>query len=105
MENREILPYLEINVVVFPYKFHKGSFQLHHKSFTVLWMKTAVREPRPLLPGSGALLPVQPGGPLGFHHVSMSPPLFWASSRKRGCAASLTWGSVPFTNAGMSALE
>lgn len=50
MEKRGILPYLNVNVVVFALNFYKGSFQFHHKSFThapVLWKNIEVRESWP----------------------------------------------------------
>lgn len=56
MEKREILPYLNVNVVVFALSFYKGSFQLHHKSFThatVLWKNIKVKEPWPNPLGEG----------------------------------------------------
>lgn len=56
MEKREILPYLNVNVVVLALNFYKGSFQFHHKSFThapVLWKNIKGREPWPHPPGEG----------------------------------------------------
>ena len=72
------MPYLKIHTL----NFYKGSFQLHHKSFThatVLWRNIKVREPWPHPPGEGESCPLgwrrpeSHGRNLGLHLSHQAP--------------------------------